>query len=208
MKHPATKYFLISLAIIVVDQIVKMLVHYNMQMGTQGQIPIVGELFKLHYLTNPGMAFGMKLNFEYGKLILTVFRIGAMFAIGYYLYSLVKKEANRGLLICIALILGGAIGNLIDSVFYGVLLDNAPFDAPTPWFHGQVVDMFYIDIWEGYLPNWLPLLGGDYMALWPVFNIADASIFIAICIIIVYQKRYFKKEESAEENLEEVEIQA
>ena len=178
-----------------IDQIVKMLVHYNMQMGSQGQILIFGEFFKLHYLTNPGMAFGMKLDFEYGKLILTVFRIGAMFAIGYYLYSLVQKQANKGLIICIALILGGAIGNLIDSVFYGVFLDNAPYDSPTPWFHGQVVDMFYIDIWEGYLPDWLPLLGGDYMALWPVFNIADASIFVAICIIIIYQKRYFKKEE-------------
>ncbi|MEM7298551.1 MAG: signal peptidase II, partial [Bacteroidota bacterium] len=143
MKNPALKYFLISLIVIVIDQVVKMLVHYNMQMGSQGQIQIFGELFKLHYLTNPGMAFGMKLDFEYGKLILTVFRIGAMFAIGYYLYSLVKTQANKGLIICIALILGGAIGNLIDSVFYGVLLDNAPFDAPTPWFHGQVVDMFY-----------------------------------------------------------------
>lgn len=198
MKHPALKYFLISLAIIVLDQVVKMLVHFNMQPGNQGQILLIGELFKLHYLTNPGMAFGMKLDFEYGKLLLTLFRIGAMFAIGYYLYTLVKQQANKGLLICIALILGGAIGNLVDSVFYGVFLDNAPYDAPTPWFHGQVVDMFYIDIWEGYLPDWLPILGGDYMALWPVFNIADASIFIAICVIIAYQKRYFKNEEPAE----------
>lgn len=198
MKHPAFKYFLISLVVIIIDQIVKMLVHYNMQMGPQGQIMILGDLFKLHYLTNPGMAFGLKLDFQYGKLILTVFRVAAMFGIGFYLFSLVKKQANKGLLICIALILGGAIGNLIDSIFYGVFLDNAPFDAPSPWLHGQVVDMFYIDIWEGYLPDWIPLLGGDYMALWPVFNIADASIFIAICIIIVYQKRYFKKEEEVE----------
>ncbi len=195
MKHPATKYIFISLTIIVIDQMVKMLVHYNMQMGSAGQILILGQLFKLHYLTNPGMAFGLHLDVEYGKLILTVFRIGAMFAIGYYLYSLIEKEAPKGLLICIAMILGGAIGNLIDSIFYGVFLDNAPFDAPTHWFHGQVVDMFYIDIWEGFLPDWLPLLGGKYMALWPVFNVADASIFIAICIIIIYQKRYFKKEE-------------
>lgn len=200
MKNSVVKYFLISLLVIVVDQAVKMLVHHNMQMGSQGQILLLGDLFKLHYLTNPGMAFGMKLDFEYGKLILTTFRIGAMFAIGYYLYSLVNQQANKGLIICIALILGGAIGNLIDSIFYGVFLDNAPFDAPSPWFHGQVVDMFYIDIWEGYLPSWIPLLGGDYMALWPVFNIADASIFVAICIIILYQKRYFKKEESQEEH--------
>ncbi len=198
MKSPALKYFLISLLIIIIDQVVKMLVHNNMTMGSGGQIMIFGTWFKLHYLTNPGMAFGLKLDFLYGKLILTVFRIGAMFAIGYYLFSLVKKQSPRGLLVCIALILGGAIGNLIDSIFYGVLLDNAPFDAPSPWFHGQVIDMFYIDIWEGYLPDWIPLLGGDYMALWPVFNIADASIFTSICIILVFQKRYFKKEETEE----------
>ena len=208
MKHPVIKYFLISTVVIIVDQIVKMLVHYNMQMGSQGQILVLGELFKLHYLTNPGMAFGMRLDFEYGKLMLTIFRIGAMFAIGYYLYSLVKKEANRGLLICIALILGGAIGNLVDSIFYGVFLNNAPLDAPTPWFYGQVVDMFYIDIWEGYLPRWIPILGGDYMSLWPVFNIADASIFIAICIILIFQKRYFKKEETKPEMSSEAESHA
>lgn len=195
MKNQVLKYFLIAAAIIVLDQVVKMLVHNNMELGSKGQILLLGNWFKLHYLTNPGMAFGMKLDFEYGKLILTTFRIGAMFAIGYYLTTLVKNEAPKGLLICIALILGGAIGNLIDSVFYGVFLDNAPFNSPTPWFHGQVVDMFYIDIWEGYLPDWIPLLGGDYMALWPVFNIADASIFVAICFIIIFQKSYFKKDE-------------
>lgn len=208
MKNQVLKYFLISLLVIIVDQIVKLVVHYNMQMGSGGQILILGDLFKLHYLTNPGMAFGMKLDFEYGKLLLTVFRIGAMFAIGYYLYSLVKSKANKGFLICIALILGGAIGNLIDSVFYGVFLDNAPYDVPTPWFHGQVVDMFYLDIWEGYLPDWLPLMGGDYMALWPVFNIADASIFVAICIIIIFQKRYFKKEEEVKDAPRQSEVAA
>ena len=196
MKNQVLKYFLISVLVIIVDQIVKVVVHYNMDMGTQGQILIFGDWFKLHYLTNPGMAFGMKLDFEFGKLILTVFRIGAMIAIGYYLYTIIQKQANSGLIICIALILGGAIGNLVDSIFYGIWFDNAPYDAPSPWFHGQVIDMFYIDIWEGYLPNWIPLLGGDYMALWPVFNIADASIFVAICFIIIFQKRYFKKEES------------
>ena len=204
MRNQIIKYFLIALVVIIIDQIVKLVVYYNMDMGTQGQIMIFGQWFKLHYLTNPGMAFGMKLNFEYGKLILTVFRIGAMMAIGYYLYSLIQKEANSGLIICISLILGGAIGNLIDSVFYGIWFDNAPFDAPTAWFHGQVIDMFYIDIWEGYLPNWIPIIGGDYMALWPVFNIADASIFVAICFIIAFQKRYFKKEQEESETKSEL----
>ncbi|MEP0986137.1 lipoprotein signal peptidase [Ekhidna sp.] len=200
MKNQIVKYFLISVLIILIDQAVKLLVYYNMDMGTKGQILIFGDWFKLHYLTNPGMAFGMKLNFEYGKLILTVFRIGAMIAIGYYLYTLIKSKANSGFLVCIALILGGAIGNLVDSIFYGIWFDNAPYDAPTAWFHGQVIDMFYIDIWEGYLPDWIPGLGGDYMALWPVFNIADAAIFVAICFIIIFQKRYFKKEEEVNTN--------
>jgi signal peptidase II len=196
MKDSVYKFFRITVLVILVDQIVKLVVHFNMTKGIQGQIPVFGNWFKLHYLTNPGMAFGMELPFENSKIILTVFRIVAMIAIGFYLVHLHKQKAPKGLLVCIALILGGAIGNLIDSVFYGVLLDNAPYDAPSPWFHGQVVDMFYIDIWEGYLADWIPLWGGKFMALWPVFNVADASIFVSIIVILLFQKRFFKKEKS------------
>ncbi len=94
-------------------------------------------------------------------------------------------------ILCISMILGGAIGNLVDSVFYGVWLDNAPYNAPTPWFHGQVVDMFYFDIWEGYIPEWMPLWGGQYTALWPIFNVADASIFIGVTTILLFQNKFF-----------------
>ncbi len=194
-RKPAIIYFLVAFVVIAIDQYSKYLVHANMSMGTRGQIKIFGDWFKLHYLTNPGMAFGMELPFENAKVILTLFRLGAMFAIGYYLYYMYKKEAPSGLLVCIAMILGGAIGNLIDSIFYGVWLDNAPFDSPTPWFYGQVVDMFYIDIWEGRIADWVPIFGGDYMALWPVFNVADASIFIGITIILIFQKSFFKQED-------------
>ncbi len=192
-RRPVLIYFVVSMVVIVIDQIVKYLVFSNMTMGSRGQIKIFGDWFKLHYLTNPGMAFGMELPFENAKILLTLFRLAAMIAIGYYLYHMYKKGAAHGLLICIGMILGGAIGNLIDSIFYGVLLDNAPFDAPTPWFYGQVVDMFYIDIWEGRISDWVPIIGGDYMALWPVFNIADASIFIGISIILIWQKAFFKE---------------
>ena len=199
-RTPLYIFYLISLLVIGIDQIVKMAVHFNMTKGSQGQIQIFGDWFKLHYLTNPGMAFGMEIGFiENGKLVLTIFRLGAMVAIGYYLYTLYKKEHSNGLLICIAMILGGAIGNLVDSIFYGVWLDNAPFDAPTPWFYGQVVDMFYIDIWEGRIADWVPIIGGDYMALWPVFNVADASIFMGITFILIFQKRYFGKHEDEKE---------
>jgi signal peptidase II len=198
------KYFGIALLVIIIDQAVKMAVHYQMDFGTPGQIKVIGEWFKLHYTTNPGMAFGMQLGSEYGKLILTTFRLVAMFGIGYYLYYIIDKKMHTGYIICISMILGGAIGNLIDSVFYGVWLGNAPYNAPSPWFHGQVIDMFYIDIWEGYIPDWVPLWGGSYTALWPIFNIADASIFVGVAIILIFQGRFFK-EEKTEKSVEQEE---
>ena len=183
MKKGVLKYFLISLAIIALDQTVKILVYYNMEMGSAGEISIFTPWFKLHFLTNDGMAFGMNLPFEYSKVILTIFRIIAMVAIAYYLILLFKNSASHGLMICVAFILGGAIGNLIDSVFYGIWFDIHPIDAPMALFHGEVIDMFYIDIWEG-------RIFGRFIALWPVFNIADASIFCSIIFILIFQKRY------------------
>jgi len=200
------KYFGIAFLVILIDQVVKMLVHYNMDFGTPGQIKLIGDWFKLHYTTNPGMAFGMQLGSEYGKFILTSFRLVAMFGIGYYLYYLINKKAHTAYIVCIAMILGGAIGNLIDSIFYGVFLNNAPYNAPTPWFHGQVIDMFYFDIWEGFIPEWIPLWGGSYTALWPIFNIADAAIFIGVAIILFYQTKFFEHEKAQQEE-EEDEIQ-
>lgn len=185
------KYFGIALLVIIIDQAVKMLVHFEMDFGSPGQIPVFGDWFKLHYTTNPGMAFGMELGSDYGKLLLTSFRLVAMVGIGYYLYHIIEKKQPNLYIICIAMILGGAIGNLVDSVFYGVWLNNAPYNASTPWFHGQVVDMFYFDIWEGYLPEWIPLWGGSYTALWPIFNVADAAIFVGVAMILVFQGRFF-----------------
>lgn len=201
------KYYLLALFIILLDQAVKLLVHFNMDMGLAGQIPVFGNWFKLHYTLNPGMAFGMQLGSEYGKLFLTIFRLIAMVGIAYYLYFLAKKKVHPGLLWCVALILGGAIGNVIDSTFYGVLLENAPYGSPTPWFHGQVVDMFYIDIWEGRVANWVPIFGGEYMALWPIFNIADASIFIGVALILLMQKKFFAEPSSNNDEAEKEEFE-
>jgi len=200
------KYFGVALLVILIDQAVKMLVHFEMDFGTPGQILIFGDWFKLHYTTNPGMAFGMELGSEYGKLILTTFRLVAMVGIGYYLFYIIANKQNPVYILCISMILGGAIGNLVDSVFYGIWLNNAPYNAPTPWFHGQVVDMFYFDLWEGYIPDWVPLWGGSYTALWPIFNVADASIFIGVAIILIFQNRFFpepkKEEHSSTQELE------
>ena len=184
------KFYLISLAIIAIDQTVKLLVYYNMQMGVMGEIHLVGDLFKLHYTLNPGMAFGVELGSIYGKVLLTTFRLIAIGGIAWYLHQQIQKAGHIGFLICMSLILGGAIGNVIDSVFYGVFLNNAPYYAPSPWFNGQVIDMFYLDLWEGYLPNWLPIMGGEYYALWPIFNIADSSIFLGVALILIFQKKF------------------
>jgi len=190
------KYFLLSLAIIVLDQVVKMLVHHNMYLGEE--FPVLGDWFKIHYTRNPGMAFGIVLDYQYGKLILSVFRLFAMIGIGYYLYYLAKKGVHQGLLWCTALILGGAIGNVIDSTFYGKFFGLTTNNAPTPWFHGEVVDMFYLDIWKGYLPDWVPGMGGEYYSLWPIFNIADASIFVGVAIILLMQRRFFAHHDKPE----------
>jgi signal peptidase II len=158
-----------------------------------------GEWFRLHYLLNPGMAFGIRWNNEFGKLALTVFRIAAMAGIGYYLWKMAHRHAHNGFLWCMALILGGAVGNVIDSTFYGVLLNNHPIGSPTPWFHGQVIDMLFFPIFEFYWPDWVPMIGGDYFLFFsPVFNIADSSIFIGVVTILLFQRRFFKEKFSDE----------
>lgn len=190
------KYFLLTLGVIVLDQAVKLAVNAYMYKGEE--IQIIGDFFKLHYTTNPGMAFGMVIGGDYGKLILTLFRLVAMIGIAWYLVHLSKKGVHQGLLWCIALILGGAIGNVIDSTFYGVFIpNNVITGSPTPWFHGQVIDMFYFDICYCHFPDWMPVFGGETHALWPIFNIADTAIFLGVAIILVMQKKFFK--EKAEE---------
>lgn len=199
------KYFLLSLLIICIDQAVKLYVHFNMEMGAAGQIKIF-DWFKIHYILNPGMAFGLRWENMYGKLALSAFRLMATVAIVYYIVYLVRKNAHQGLIWCVALILGGALGNVIDGTFYGVFLNNAPAGSITPWFHGQVIDMIYIDIWEGYLPNWIPLIGGQYYSFWPIFNIADASIFVGVFVIIFMQGVFFPKESQNPPTSEEEKI--
>ncbi len=204
-------YFLISIAVILLDQVVKLGVFFWIKdsFGCELQpefcpnratINLIGDFFKIHYITNPGMAFGQQLPGAYGKILLTSFRILAMFAIAWYMRKLYLKKAAKGLQICVALIFGGAIGNLVDSIFYGKFLGLTVDGATTPWLHGKVIDMFYIDIAQGYYPDNWPLVGGDYYNFWPIFNIADAAIFIAVIFILIFQKRYFNEKPQQELN--------
>ncbi|WP_426292786.1 lipoprotein signal peptidase [Dyadobacter endophyticus] len=181
-----TPYLLLSVLLIGIDQASKLLVHEYMQPGFSGQIALIGDWLKLHYVLNPGMAFGMQLGHEYGKLFLTLFRLVAMVAIGGYMIHLARAGASKGLLWALAMILAGAVGNVIDSTFYGVLLGNAPYGSPTPWFHGQVIDMIFVDFWEGFIPDWVPVWGGQYYST-PIFNIADSCIFLGVCSILIFQ---------------------
>ncbi len=203
------KYFLLALIIILVDQTSKLLVHHNMFLHQE--ITVIGSEqygFKLHYLLNPGMAFGIRWNNEFGKLALTAFRIVAMVGIGYYLVKMAQKGSSSGFLWCMALILGGAVGNVIDSTFYGVLLNNHPTNSPTPWFHGQVIDMLFFPLFDYTWPDWVPFFGGDYFLFFsPVFNIADSSIFIGVVIILIFQRRFFVENFHDEESTEASDVQ-
>ena len=188
------KYLLLTVILILIDQGIKLWMYFDVLPNHYGEIDIIPGFFKLHYVENPGMAFGWELAGDYGKLLLTVFRLCAMVGICWYLIYLARKNAHSGLLWSIGAVLGGAIGNVIDSTFYGVWLGNAPLDATTPWFHGKVIDMFYAYGLDGNYPDWIPFLGGQYNTT-PIFNFADACIFCGVVSILIFQKSFFIHEE-------------
>ena len=194
------KYYILSLSIVLLDQVSKLMVHLNMNLGEE--ILVLGNWFRLHYVLNPGIAFGIEFDFIYGKLILSIFRILAAVGIAYYLYYLSQRQGHKILLTSLALILAGATGNVIDSTFYGVILDNAPLNAVSPWFHGQVIDMLYFPLIEGTFPNWVPFWGDQTFQFFrPVFNIADASIFVGVTFILVLQNKFSLKTPTSQEEV-------
>lgn len=171
------------------------------------EFPVFGNWFLIHFTENEGMAFGMKFGGSSGKLFLSIFRIFAVAAIGWYLFNLTKKNANQKLIICISLIFAGALGNIIDSAFYGMLFSESSYHQVAvflpetggynTFLHGKVVDMLYFPVIKGYYPSWFPFFGSDIFIFFrPVFNIADSSITIGVFSLIILQskfKRYPKK---------------
>lgn len=193
------KAYIIVFLILLVDQISKIYIKTNFMLEEK---VVVFKWFQIYFIENEGMAWGAEIPGAYGKLFLTLFRIVAVVGIGWWLQDSIKKGHSNYLIVSIALILAGAFGNIIDSVFYGVIFDHSVGQVATlfadkpygTWFHGKVVDMFYFPLWKGYLPNWLPLWGGEYFTFFnAIFNVADAAISVGVAILIIFNKKAFAK---------------
>lgn len=167
------------------------------------EILVFGNWFRIHFTENNGMAFGMEFGGIAGKVFLSLFRVAAVTAIGVYISRLIKKNAPTGVVLGLSAILAGAVGNIIDSLFYGVIFNESGwmqvaelFPAEggyAPMLFGKVVDMLYFPIIDGYLPSWFPIWGNEHIVFFrPVFNIADSAITCAVAYLIIFQRNFFK----------------
>ena len=193
------KSLFIIILILLIDQISKIYVKTNFLYGEE---VVVFDWFRFHFIENNGMAWGAEFGGKAGKLFLTIFRLFAISGIGYWLYKSVKNNAHTILVVAIALIFAGAMGNIIDSVFYGVLFDTpnnatATLFSDQPYgklFFGKVVDMLYFPIWSGDLPSWIPYFGGKPFTFFnAIFNVADTAISTGVGMLIVFNKKAFPK---------------
>lgn len=214
MKDRKLKLGLLILILLIADQILKFWIKTNLSLGEE--IVIFKNWFILHFVENNGMAFGFEFAGKYGKLFLSLFRIVAVIAIGWYLLRLSRdKEVPFSFLVSIALIFVGALGNIIDSLFYGLIFNHSYGQVAqflpegggyAGFFHGKVVDMFYFPIIQGTIPKWMPFRGGDeFIFFRPVFNIADSCITIGIFTILLFHRKFFDKFENSKK---EDELQA
>lgn len=212
MNKKVSLVSLVVLIIILIDQSLKIWVKTNMALGDN--IPIMGLSWaNIHFLENNGMAFGLSLGGEYGKLALSLFRIIAVGFLFYLIAKLIRENAGTGILISFAMIAAGAMGNIIDSVFYGMIFSESSYHAANVaemfpadggyagFLHGKVVDMLWFPMIDTTLPHWFPFWGGDRFQFFnPVFNIADTSICIGVVLFLIFQKSFFAQEKKENED--------
>jgi signal peptidase II len=194
------KSVLLIIMLLIADQALKIWIKTHMIIGQE--IHFLGNWGIIHFIENNGMAFGMEMGGKPGKLILSIFRIIAIIGIGWYLRILISQKANLGLLLAVSAIMAGAIGNIIDSAFYGMIFSES-FNQPAILFppgggyssflHGRVVDMFYFPVINTHWPQWSPFRPGESFVFFrPVFNLSDASITCGVFSILLFQKKMFK----------------
>jgi len=209
-----SKAGILIVTLIIADQVLKFWVKTHMTLGEE--IKVIGNWFILLFVENNGMAFGLEFAGEYGKIFLSIFRIIAVIAIGWILVRLSKRNLPMGFIASIALIFTGAIGNIIDSAFYGLIFDHSYGQVASfmpegggysSFLHGRVVDMFYFPIIQGHFPDWFPFWKGEnFIFFRPVFNIADSSITIGIFTILIFYREYFNKPLNEEKAVKQEEV--
>lgn len=200
--------------VLLLDQSLKIWVKTTMEYGDE--ISLLGlDWALLHFVENNGMAFGLSLGGDYGKLVLSLFRIVAVGFLAYYIRVLLKSNIGLGLLCSFALILAGALGNIIDSAFYGLIFSESPYHGGlaqlfppnggySSFLHGKVVDMLYFPMFQGFFPDWVPVWGGEHFLFFrPVFNIADVSITVGVLSIILFHRSFFKAEQKEDDDNKE-----
>ena len=196
------KVIALILSILLADQSLKFWIKTHMLIGDE--IPVIGHWFNLHFVENRGMAFGFEFGGDIGKLILTSFRIIAVILIGIFLTRIVRKKQATSFIISISMIFAGAIGNIIDSVFYGVLFSRSTYHqlatflpqegGYSSFLHGKVVDMLYFPLFHFRIPDNTPIWGGERFDFFqPVFNIADASISVGVALLLLFNRQFLKK---------------
>lgn len=210
-----TKSIIIVLLILFFDQLLKFWIKTNMMLGDE--FIIAKNWFIIHFVENNGMAFGLEFGNSIGKYFLSVFRIAAVVAIGWYISKLWKRDVPFGVIACFCLIMAGAIGNILDSAFYGIIFNESYGQVATlfpagggysSFLQGRVVDMFYFPLVSGNYPSWVPFVGGnDFIFFRPVFNMADSSITIGIISILIFYRHFFDDKHAHAEPEKAVEVQ-